>query len=292
VWRRSGTLLERALRDERGLGALHIEVATLLLDELAAAADGDARRALNLLESASDLAVPAGGGMRIDTEVVAAVVAGGYRRFDKQGDLFYEQISALHKSVRGSDPDAALYWFARMLDGGCDPRYVARRLVRMASEDIGNADPRALHLALDAAEVYERLGSPEESSRWRRRSFFSPVRRSRMQSTSRSIAPRDDARRHGTLDVPMHLRNAPTPLMRGLGYGKEYRYDHDEAARTRKGSSTFRTEWARRSTTNRARAGWRSGSRNGWRIEEGEALVRTRVRRCNAATARAAFRYP
>ena len=233
------TLLERALRDERGLGSLHLEIATTLLDELAAAADGDARRALNLLETASDLAVPEGAGMRIDREVVAAVVAGGYRRFDKQGDLFYEQISALHKSVRGSDPDAALYWFARMLDGGCDPRYVARRLVRMASEDIGNADPRALHLALDAAEVYERLGSPEGELALAQAVVFlacAPKSNAVYLALDRAA---DDARRHGTLEVPMHLRNAPTALMRGLGYGKEYRYDHDEAGARAEGQNYF-----------------------------------------------------
>jgi putative ATPase len=223
------TLLSRALGDERGLGPAHLEIDPTLLDELAGAADGDARRALNLLESASDLAASSDTGARIDAAIVAAVVAGGYRRFDKQGDHFYDQISALHKSVRGSDPDAALYWYARMLDGGCDPRYVARRLVRMASEDIGNADPRALHLALDAAEVYERLGSPEgELALAHAVVFLACAPKSNAIDVALDRAA-DDVRRHGTLDVPLHLRNAPTPLMRGLGYGREYRYDHAEA---------------------------------------------------------------
>jgi putative ATPase len=229
------TLLERALHDaDRGLGARRLEIDASLLDELAAAADGDARRGLNLLEGASDLAPP-GEGARIAADAVRAVVAGGYRRFDRQGDLWYDQISALHKSVRGSDPDAALYWFARMLDGGCDPRYVARRVVRMASEDIGNADPRALHLALDAAEVYERLGSPEGELALAQAVVYlacTPKSNAVYVALDRAMA---DVRRHGTLEVPPHLRNAPTPLMRGLGYGRDYRYDHDEADAHAKG---------------------------------------------------------
>jgi putative ATPase len=223
-------LLERALADsERGLGGLHLQIEPASLDVQAAAADGDARRALNLLESASDLAVADGGGARVDAEAIQAVVAGGYRRFDKQGDLWYDQISALHKSVRGSDPDAALYWFARMIDGGCDPRYLARRLVRMASEDIGNADPRALRLALDAADVYERLGSPEGELALAQAAAFlacAPKSNAVYVAFDRAL---EDARRHGTLDVPLHLRNAPTGLMRSLGWGRGYRYDHDEA---------------------------------------------------------------
>jgi putative ATPase len=231
------TLLERALHDERGLSARRVEIAPNLLDELAAAADGDARRGLNLLESAADLA--AGEGARIDEEVVRAVVAGGYRRFDRQGDLWYDQISALHKSVRGSDPDAALYWFARMLDGGCDPRYVARRLVRMASEDVGNADPRALHLALDTAEIYERLGSPEgELALAQAVVYLACAPKSNAVYVALDRA-KDDVRRHGTLDVPLHLRNAPTPLMRGLGHGRDYRYDHDEAGAHAEGQRYF-----------------------------------------------------
>jgi putative ATPase len=222
-------LLERALGDEeRGLGALGLRIDAAALETLAAAADGDARRALNLLESASDLAKPASDGARIDDGIVQAVVAGGHRRFDKQGDLYYDQISALHKSVRGSDPDAALYWFARMLDGGCDPRYIARRVLRMASEDIGNADPRALQIALEGAGVYERLGSPEGELALAQAVVFlacAPKSNAVYVALDRAM---EDVRRHGTLDVPLHLRNAPTGLMRSLGYGTDYRYDHGE----------------------------------------------------------------
>jgi putative ATPase len=154
--------VDRALTDETaGLGAQHLEMPPEARDLLAQAADGDARRALNLLEMASDLATKQHGKQTITADLIREVVTGGVRRFDKQGEAFYDQISALHKSVRGSDPDASLYWFARMLDGGCDPLYIARRVVRMASEDIGNADPRALQLALSAWDVQERLGSPE-----------------------------------------------------------------------------------------------------------------------------------
>ena len=159
------TILRRALEDtQRGLGATGRIAADAELLQIAQGADGDARRALKLLELAADLAVAQtgdGAAVMLTPDVLAAVLAGSYRRFDRQGDVFYEQISALHKSVRGSDPDASLYWLARMLDGGCDPAYVARRIVRMASEDIGNADPRGLTLALEAWQAYERLGSPE-----------------------------------------------------------------------------------------------------------------------------------
>ncbi|MCG8432891.1 MAG: replication-associated recombination protein A, partial [Gammaproteobacteria bacterium] len=152
------TVIQRALGDaEHGLAERNPSLSTDLSRQLAQAADGDARRALNLLEIAVDLSDDG----RISEATIADVISGGYRRFDKRGEAFYDQISALHKSVRGSDPDAALYWLARMLDGGCDPLYVVRRVVRMASEDIGNADPRGLRLALDAWETYERLGSPE-----------------------------------------------------------------------------------------------------------------------------------
>ena len=146
---------------DHGLGALALEFAPELRDRLALAADGDARRVLNLLEIASDLAEQVQGNTPFVKPLLNEVIAGGSRRFDKGGDDFYDQISALHKSVRGSSPDAALYWLVRMLDGGCDPLYVARRIVRMASEDIGNADPRALTLCLNAWDVQERLGSPE-----------------------------------------------------------------------------------------------------------------------------------
>ena len=154
--------------------------------------------------------------------------AGGYRRFDKKGEQFYDQISALHKAVRGTDPDAALYWLCRMLDGGCDPRYVARRVLRMASEDIGNADPRALTLALQAAEAYERLGSPEGELALAQAVVFMACAAKSNAVYVAFNAAMADAQRLGTLDVPMHLRNAPTRLMKGLGYGQGYRYAHDE----------------------------------------------------------------
>ena len=215
-------VLERALARE----AAGIAIEPDALETLARAADGDARRALNLLEVAIDLAGASAGPI---TEAIAAEVsAGGYRRFDKKGEQFYDQISALHKSVRGSDPDAALYWLCRMLDGGCDPRYVARRVLRMASEDIGLADPRALTLALEACEVYERMGSPEgELAIAEAVVFMACAAKSNAVYVAYGAAM-EDAKRHGTLDVPMHLRNAPTSLMKGLGYGKGYRYAHDE----------------------------------------------------------------
>jgi putative ATPase len=188
--------------------------------------DGDARRALNLLEVSLDLARAGEGAI---TEGIASEVsAGGYRRFDKKGEQFYDQISALHKSVRGSDPDAALYWLCRMLDGGCDPRYVARRVLRMASEDIGNADPRALALALQACETYERLGSPEGELAIAQAVVFMACAAKSNAVYVAFGAAMEDAKKLGTLDVPLRLRNAPTGLMKGLGYGKGYRYAHDE----------------------------------------------------------------
>jgi putative ATPase len=180
-----------------------------------------------MLELAVDLA-SAADEQRITEPIVAEVAIGTLRRFDKQGEAFYDQISALHKSVRGSDPDAALYWLCRMLDGGCDPRYIGRRVLRMASEDIGNADPRALTLAMEACEVFERLGSPEGELAIAQAVVF-------LASTAKSNAvyvafgeAMEDARTHGSLEVPLHLRNAPTKLMKGLGYGKGYRYAHNE----------------------------------------------------------------
>ncbi len=240
-------VLDRALADpERGLGARALRVDAAERDALAAAADGDARRALNLLETAADLARPAAGGAWIDAAVVAEVVAGGVRRFDKGGDAFYDQISALHKSVRGSDPDAALYWLARMLDGGCDPCYIARRAVRMASEDIGNADPRALALALDAWEVQERLGSPEgELALAQAVVYLACVPKSNAVYAAFEAAT-GDARALGSLEVPAHLRNAPTRLMKDLGHGKGYRYAHDEPDAYAAGQRYFPEEMGER----------------------------------------------
>ena len=220
------SLLSRAVSDcEAGLGERGIQVAAELLEQIAAIADGDARRALNMLEIAADLAED---DKVISEKIIRDVTSQSFRRFDKGGDLFYDQISALHKSVRGSNPDAALYWFARMLDGGCDPRYVARRVVRMASEDVGNADPRGLEIALNAWNTYERLGSPEgELAIAQAITYLASTAKSNAVYNAFAQAMKD-ARDLGTLEVPLHIRNAPTRLMKELGHGKDYRYAHDE----------------------------------------------------------------
>ena len=217
-------VIQAALVDaERGLGERGLSLPEELRAELAAAADGDARRALNLLEVAADLV----GEGAIERRHVAEAVAGGYRRFDKGGEAFYDQISALHKTIRNSHPDAALYWTCRMLDGGCDPLYLARRLVRVASEDIGNADPRALQLTLNAWETYERLGSPEgELAIAQAVVYLAAAPKSNAVYTAFRQAMAD-AREQGSLEVPIHLRNAPTRLMKELGYGRRYEYAHD-----------------------------------------------------------------
>ncbi len=217
-------ILERAAVDPiRGLAG-EFDASEAVLQNIALAADGDARRALNLLELAADLADD----RVIDDAIVAEVTTGSRRRFDKQGEYFYDQISALHKSVRGSDPDASLYWLMRMLDGGCDPLYVARRMVRVASEDIGNADPRALQLSLNAWEALERLGSPEGELALAQAVVYlacAPKSNAVYAATNAAAA---DAEKYGSLDVPLRLRNAPTRLMKELGYGENYRYAHDE----------------------------------------------------------------
>jgi len=229
-------VLRNALEDfERGLGGEALEIDAADLQLMARAADGDARRALNLLENAAGLAEEG----RITHEVVVEVCSGQVRRFDKGGELFYDQISALHKSVRGSSPDAALYWLCRMLDGGCDPLYIARRVVRMASEDIGNADPRALQVALDAWQVQERLGSPEgELAIAQAVVYMACAAKSNAVYTAFKAAMQD-ACDTGTLEVPLHLRNAPTRLMKELGYGKAYRYAHDEPEAYAAGETYF-----------------------------------------------------
>ncbi len=219
-------VIERALSAGQPDGAAPVTAEADALLSLARAADGDARRALNLLEIALDLARAAGG--TITDAVAAEVCAGSYRRFDKKGEQFYDQISALHKAVRGSDPDASLYWLCRMLDGGCDPRYVARRVLRMASEDIGNADPRALTLALQACDVYERLGSPEGELAIAQAVVFMACAAKSNAVYAAFGAAMSDAQEYGTQEVPLRLRNAPTALMKGLGYGAGYRYAHDE----------------------------------------------------------------
>jgi putative ATPase len=212
---------------ERALAQSSVAADPGVLSLLARAADGDARRALSMLELALDLAED-GTPPRISQEIATEVSSGGVRRFDKQGEAFYDQISALHKSVRGSDPDATLYWLCRMLDGGCDPRYIARRVLRMASEDIGNADPRGLTMALEACEVYERLGSPEGELAIAQAAVFLACAAKSNAVYIAFGAAMEDARTLGSLDVPLHLRNAPTRLMKHLGYGKNYRYAHDE----------------------------------------------------------------
>ncbi|TLZ07996.1 MAG: replication-associated recombination protein A [Gammaproteobacteria bacterium] len=221
-------LLEAALKDaERGLGALELHPQAPALDLIARAADGDARRALNMLELAAGL-LDAAGSRALTAAVAQEVASGGQRRFDKGGDQFYEQISALHKAVRGSDPDAALYWLCRMLDGGCDPRYIARRVARMAVEDIGLADPRALALALDGWETYERLGTPEgELGVATAVVYLACAPKSNAMYVAMGEAMADVAE-FGSLEVPLKLRNAPTRLMKNLGYGRDYRYAHDE----------------------------------------------------------------
>ncbi|WP_456373623.1 replication-associated recombination protein A [Thiolapillus sp.] len=236
-------VLHHALEDrERGLGEQQLDVSAEDLEQIARAADGDARRALNLLESAAGLAQQG----RIPASVIKEVCAGQMRRFDKGGEVFYDQISALHKSVRGSSPDAALYWLCRMLDGGCDPLYVARRVVRMASEDIGNADPRALEIALNAWQVQERLGSPEgELAIAQAVLYLACAAKSNAVYTAFKTAMKD-ARQTGSREVPVHLRNAPTRLMKELGYGKNYRYAHDEPEAYAAGENYFPDELAPR----------------------------------------------
>jgi len=231
-------LLKRALTDaERGLGGV-VMASEQQLQALAVAADGDARRALNLLELAAGLA-ESNGNEQLSAAQVEEVISGGVRRFDRGGDVFYDQISALHKAVRGSDPDASLYWFARMLDGGCDPLYIARRMTRMASEDIGNADPRALRITLDAWETYDRLGSPEgELALAQALVFLACAPKSNAVYMAYGAAGRD-ARELGSREVPERLRNAPTKLANELGHGKGYRYAHNEPGRFAAGESYF-----------------------------------------------------
>jgi putative ATPase len=209
----------------RGAGRLDIDLSEEQLHRLALVADGDARRALNLLELAQSLAAD----RAPDDAMIDEVLQGSPRRFDKGGDQFYDQISALHKAVRGSSPDAALYWYARMLDGGCDPLYIARRVLRMASEDIGNAEPRALGVALDALQTLERLGSPEgELALAQAITYLASLPKSNAVYVAfkRAVSAVEGG---GTEEVPLHLRNAPTALARAEGHGADYRYAHDEA---------------------------------------------------------------
>ena len=220
-------VLHRALKDEqRGLGKADLQLEDEQIERIARACSGDARRALNVLEVLAGLAAARDG--KADDTLLDEALEGGPGRFDKKGDLFYEQISALHKSVRGSAPDAALFWLCRMLDGGCEPAYIARRAVRMASEDIGNADPRALRIALDAWEVQERLGSPEGDLALAQAILYLAVAPKSNAAYAAFGAAMADARAHPASEVPLHLRNAPTRLMKELGHGKGYRYAHKE----------------------------------------------------------------
>ncbi|MBT8112503.1 MAG: replication-associated recombination protein A, partial [Gammaproteobacteria bacterium] len=221
--------IEQAIQDkEQGLNGQVDAIEREAKEMLAVSADGDARRALNFLEIAVDLLDENTNKKTITKDIIQEVTSQSLRRFDKQGEYFYDQISALHKSVRGSDPDAALYWFCRIIDGGCDPHYIARRVVRMASEDIGNADPRGLQITVDAWNTYDRLGSPEgELAIAHAIVYLSCVPKSNAVYTAYKAAM-SDAKEYGTLEVPMHLRNAPTKLMKEIGYGEGYRYAHDE----------------------------------------------------------------
>lgn len=222
-------VIDRALADDaRGLGGRDLVIADGLLDKLAVAADGDARRALNLLEIASDLAQSTDRGEVVDDAVMEEVLRSTGRRYDKQGDLYYDMISAFHKSVRGSSPDGALYWCCRMLDGGCDPLYIARRLVAIASEDIGNADPRAMQVVLSAWDAFERVGPAEgERAIAQAAVYCACAPKSNALYMAYNQCRADVASQPG-YDVPEHLRNAPTSLMKDLGYGAEYRYAHNE----------------------------------------------------------------
>jgi putative ATPase len=262
-------LLRRALEDpERGLGGRRIEIADEALIALAHAGDGDARRALGMLEVAADLAETHGDVATITLNDVREVAAGGRRRFDKGGEQFYDQISALHKAVRGTDPDAALYWFARMIDGGCDPHYLARRILRMAYEDIGLADPRGTQIALDAWATFDRLGSPEGELALANAVVFLAVA---PKSNATYVAygeARADVEQFGTLEVPLRFRNAPTKLMKGLGYGEGYRYAHDEPGAFVKGERYLPDEMPDRRY-------YRPTGR-GLEIRIGEALARLR----------------
>ena len=240
-------LLKHALTDsENGLGESNIKIDDEALQLIARQADGDARRALNFLEIACELGEQKKDAIHVTVDIVTNVTAQTLRRFDKGGDYFYDQISALHKSVRGSNPDAALYWLCRMLDGGCDPIYIARRVVRMASEDIGNADPRGLQLALDAWDSYERLGSPEgELAIAQAVAYLACAPKSNAVYVAFNTAMQD-ARNSGSAEVPMHIRNAPTRLMKQLGHGDGYRYAHDETDAFAAGETYFPDEMGER----------------------------------------------
>ena len=213
-------VLKQAMDKDSELANIQTDADTI--KTIARAADGDARRALNILEVANDTSEDG----RVEQSLLAEIFGDELRRFDKGGDLFYEQISALHKAVRGSDPDASLYWFVRMIDGGCDPIYIARRVVRMASEDIGNADPRAMQIALNAWEVQERLGSPEGELAIAQAVAYVAIAAKSNAVYSAVGELKGVVAETGSLDVPLHIRNAPTTLMKEMGYGDNYQYAH------------------------------------------------------------------
>lgn len=240
-------IIDRAMNDEKlGVAVRDVELADELRDQLSQAVDGDGRRALNLLEIVIDLA-DSKGKKHVKEQDLADVLSGTLRRFDKGGEAFYDQISALHKSVRGSSPDGALYWLCRMLDGGCDPAYLMRRIVRMASEDIGNADPRGLRIALDAWESVDKLGHPEgDLAIAQAVVYLASAPKSNAVYTAFNAAMHD-VKTQGSAEVPTHLRNAPTKLMKELGYGKEYRYAHDETDAYAAGENYFPENMAARS---------------------------------------------
>ena len=232
-------IADRAMEDPlMGLAERGITIEPALRDKLAQASDGDGRRVLNLLEIVIDLADSQNQSAVLESDL-ESVLADSLRRFDKGGEVFYDQISALHKSVRGSSPDAALYWLCRMLDGGCDPVYLMRRIVRMASEDIGNADPRGLRIALDAWESYEKLGKAEGELAIAQAVLYLACAAKSNAVYSAFNAAMADVRSQSSSEVPLHLRNAPTKLMKELGYAKEYRYAHNEPDAYAAGESYF-----------------------------------------------------
>ncbi len=251
VLHRACKLLEADLSEQAEQAKVTIEIEERAQQLLIESADGDARRLLNSLEQAMDFAdyevkEDLSGRVLLTVEHCKEVLQGGVRRFDKGGEAFYDQISALHKSVRGSDPQAAMYWLVRMLDGGADPRYLARRLIRMASEEIGNADPKALQIAVNAAESYERLGSPEGDLALAHAASYLAVAPKSNAVYMAYKAVLADIKEHGSYEVPLHLRNAPTKLMAELNYGEGYRYAHDEPEAFAAGECYFPEEMAER----------------------------------------------
>lgn len=236
------TILKHAIESDEYLSSQNIEVADELLLHIAHAADGDARRSLNLLEICIELAESRDGKQVITQSTIEAVATQSLKRFDNKGEVFYDQISAFHKSVRGSNPDAALYWFCRMIEGGCDPLYVVRRMVSIASEDIGNADPRALQVALNAWDAFKRQGAAEgELALAQAITYLASAPKSNASYMALKAA-KAAAKASGSLEVPLHLRNAPTKLMEELDYGKDYRYAHNEPDAFAAGATYFPDE--------------------------------------------------